>query len=80
MLIISACRTVETNTVIYRYQLPPSPVREIIQLPENPTLADYAEVILYYDSLLQEWEIWGENVKILVEGEKILDNKSNNGI
>lgn len=68
MLTTSTCQTVK-EYVTYRYVLPPFPKREIIVLPDEPAIKDYAEIINYYDSLVEQWEEWGKNV------EKILDTK-----
>ena len=44
-------------------------MREAIILPVNLELSDYAEIINYYEHLVQKWEEWGKSVK------KILDIK-----
>lgn len=70
MLTTNTCQTVkEKEYITYKYILPPFPEREIIILPDEPTVKDYAEIINYYDSLVKQWEAWGKNV------EKILDTK-----
>lgn len=68
MLTINTCTTVKEYVKV-QYILPPFPEREEIILPDNPVLSDYAEIILYYDTLVQKWEVWGKTVK------KILDTK-----
>lgn len=55
--------------VTVKYVLPPFPNREIIVISDNPTTKDYAEIINYYEHLVQEWEEWGKITK------KILDTK-----
>lgn len=45
--------------------LPPKPERQEIQPPEN--LKDYAEIIIYYEYLVREWEAWGDAVSELIE-------------
>ena len=46
--------------------LPPKPRREKQAAPEN--IKDYAQLILYYDALVQEWELWGNTVEKIVQG------------
>jgi hypothetical protein len=59
--IISGCKT--TEIII----LPPKPQRE--NLPPVETVQDYADVIIYYETLVQKWEAWGDSV------EKIIGSK-----
>ena len=47
--------------------LPPQPERSELKAPE--TLRDYAMAIIYYEYLVQEWELWGKTVEGLVYGE-----------
>lgn len=47
--------------------LPPKPERSEIKQPE--TLRDYAQIIIYYEYLVQEWELWGTTVEDMVYGE-----------
>lgn len=42
------------------------PERSEIQPPE--TLKDYARIIVYYEYLVQDWELWGKTVEGLVDG------------
>ncbi len=44
-------------------------MREAIILPVEPELADYAEIINYYEHLVQKWENWGEIVKKILDTE-----------
>ena len=67
-LIISACTTVEYVTP--DYVLPMEPQRQNISLPNNPTLKDYATIIIYYDYLLRKWEQWAKTVKEIILTEK----------
>ena len=70
ILTTNTCKTIhEKEFVTIKYILPPFPVREAIILPVQPELSDYAEIINYYEHLVQEWEAWGKNV------EKILDTE-----
>lgn len=68
ILTTSTCTTIkEKEFITIKYVLPPFPIREAIMLPVNPELSDYAEIINYYEHLVQKWEEWGKSVK------KILD-------
>lgn len=44
--------------------LPPEPKRE--EMPEVHTLEDAGKLINYYEHLVQEWELWGTNVKRII--------------
>lgn len=55
--IMTGCKTTEIKTV---YVLPPKPQRKTLQAPQE--LKDYAEIINYYEHLVQEWEMWGDTV------------------
>ena len=66
---ITCTTTKEKEFVTYKYILPPFPKRKEIVLSANLQLKDYAEMINYYEHLVQEWEEWGKSV------EKILDTK-----
>lgn len=46
--------------------LPPKPSRERQEVPKSGK--DYAALILYYDTLVQEWELWGDTVEKIVQG------------
>lgn len=71
MLIIGACQTVEKiTTVKIEYVLPPFPLKKEIIFSENPNLKEYAEIIIYYDYLVQEWETWGNTIKRLLTYNK----------
>lgn len=52
---MSGCIT--KNKIVY----PPKPERQEMKAPE--TIRDYAELILYYETLVQEWELWAETVE-----------------
>ena len=69
MLIISACKTSpEIEIINIKYILPVFPQREEIVINENLTIKDYVVIIIYYEYLLQEWELWGLTVeKLLTE-------------
>lgn len=53
------CATTQINIV-----LPPMPQRQ--ELNKVQTLSDMAEVINYYEHLVQEWEQWGREVEDLI--------------
>lgn len=62
MPIITGCKTTEIKTV---YVLPPRPQRKELTPPES--LKDYAQILNYYEHLVQEWEQWGDTVSLMVE-------------
>jgi hypothetical protein len=45
--------------------LPPKPQRQEIKEPES--VEDLAEIINYYEHLVEEWEQWGSDVEKLVD-------------
>jgi hypothetical protein len=53
---MSGCKTTKQNEIV----LPPKPERQELQAPQN--LQDCAEIINYYEHLVEEWEQWGEVV------------------
>lgn len=61
---MTECRTIKQkeNKII----LPPKPERQELIPPK--TLKDYAEIILYYETLVREWESWGATVQEIVDG------------
>ncbi len=63
ILITSGCKTTQIESVF----LPPKPEREI--LPAVVTVEDYAETIIYYETLVQKWEAWGDTVEKIIEQE-----------
>ena len=56
-VITTGCRTLQIEAPT----LPPKPERRTIEVPR--TAKDYAEVIAYYERLVQTWELWGETVE-----------------
>lgn len=46
-------------------KLPPKPQREELAEPES--LSDIADILNYYEHLVQEWEAWGEAAEALYE-------------
>ena len=45
--------------------LPPKPQREV--MPEVHSMKDVAELVNYYEHLVQEWEQWSEDVTAIIE-------------
>lgn len=65
-LTITGCKTTKVEKEII---LPPKPQRQELKDPQD--LKDIAEVLNYYEHLLQDWENWGERVEaILTENKK----------
>lgn len=65
-LIISGCKTTKE---IEKIELPPKPVREEMETPTD--LKGVAELLNYYEHLLELWENWGERAEaILTDAEK----------
>lgn len=62
--IMTGCKTTEIRTV---YVLPPRPQRQELTMPES--LKDYAQILNYYEHLVQEWEQWGDTVSLMVENQ-----------
>ena len=60
LLITAGCVTTKKTDLV----LPPKPQREI--MPEIKTTKDFANVINYYEHLVQEWEKWGDDVEKMV--------------
>ena len=50
---MTGCRS---NKIEKVYVLPPKPQRKEIQAPQD--LQDYAQIINYYEHLVEEWEAW----------------------
>ena len=64
MLIITGCRTTRI-----KIELPPKPQREEKEAPKD--LKEIAELLNYYEHLVQQWEAWGSTVDaILTDIEK----------
>ena len=53
--------TTGCQTTKQKNELPPKPERQEIQAPQ--TLKDCAEIINYYEHLVEEWEAWSELVE-----------------
>jgi hypothetical protein len=64
LIIIQSCKTVPCNDI----HIPPQPERTSLNVPK--TEEEYVDVIIYYETLLQKWELWAQTV------EKIIQNGS----
>ena len=59
---MTGCRSTKIEKV---YVLPPKPQRKEIQAPKD--LQDYAQIINYYEHLVEEWEAWSTVVEEIVK-------------
>ncbi len=57
-----------TTKVDYKMELPPKPQR--VEQKDPETLSDLADLLNYYEHLLQEWEAWGEKAEKLIDEKK----------
>ena len=65
VLTITGCRT----TKVIEIELPPKPAREEKEAPKD--LKEVADLLNYYEHLVQQWEEWGSTVDaILTDIEK----------
>ena len=64
-LTIQGCKTTEIEKEII---LPPKPQRQELKAPQD--LKDIADILNYYEHLVEQWEEWGETVTILTEEKK----------
>ena len=62
---MTGCKTTKVEKEI---TLPPKPQRQELKAPQD--LKDVAELLNYYEHLVEEWEVWGETVTILTEEKK----------
>lgn len=61
LLITQSCVTTKVEKIL----LPPKPQRAEQKVVQS--VSDLAEVINYYEHLVQEWEQWGKDVEKLIE-------------
>ena len=65
-LIITGCKTTKVEKEII---LPPKPQRQELKSPQD--LKDLADILNYYEHLVEQWEAWGNSVDaILTDIEK----------
>lgn len=62
LLITTGCAS---KPVKEKEKLPPKPER--IELAEPEDLKDIAYILNYYETLVEEWEAWGETAERLYE-------------
>ena len=62
ILITLGCKT--PNVEERDITLPPKPQRR--ELKESESIQDIANILNYYEHLVQEWETWGESVETIV--------------
>ena len=56
---MSGCRTTKIEI-----ELPPKPEREEMEAPKN--LKEVAELLNYYEHLVEEWEAWSKSVDAIL--------------
>ena len=62
--IMTGCKTTE-KIIQVKYVLPPKPQRKELQAPQ--TIQDYAQILNYYEHLVQLWEEWSDCVSKMIE-------------
>ena len=62
ILIILGCKT--PNVEEMDITLPPKPQRR--ELKQAESIQDIANILNYYEHLVQEWETWGDSVETIV--------------
>ena len=62
--IMTGCKTTE-KIIQTKYVLPPKPQRKELKDPQ--TIQDYAQVLNYYEHLVQEWEQWSSVVEEMIK-------------
>ena len=60
LLTTLGCRSLPSKDIV----LPPKPQRET--MPDVTSVKDVAELVNYYEHLVQEWEKWGDKVTLIV--------------
>lgn len=61
LLITLGCRTTKVEESV---TLPPKPQRQELKEPES--IQDIANILNYYEHLVQEWETWGDSVETII--------------
>ena len=64
-LIIPGCKTTKIENEI---ELPPKPQRQELKEPES--LSDLADLLNYYEHLVEQWENWGDRAEKLIKQKK----------
>lgn len=59
---MTGCKTLEVK---HKIELPPKPQRQ--ELKEPADLKDLAELLNYYEHLVQEYEVWADTVTKIIE-------------
>lgn len=63
-------------TITLACQTPSKPTTSIVTLPAKPQRAEItadmttAQILLYYEKLVSEWEAWGNSVDKIINGAK----------
>lgn len=70
MLIIVSCKSTKQSEE--EIVLPPKPVRKELKPVES--VKDLAFTMVYYETLVKEWELWGQTVEDIIYGENRTDN------
>lgn len=60
LITINSCKTLPEVKI----ELPIEPQRK--ELIPPTTLKEYAQIIAYYDELVQEWELWAKTTKEII--------------
>ena len=63
-LTITGCVTKPKAEII----LPPKPER--VEMPEPTDLKDLANLLNYYEHLVQDWEAWGDTATRMIENPR----------
>lgn len=71
MLIITSCKTIPQKKT---YTLAPFPKRK--ELPKASSVQDMAVIIEMQNSLIAEWELWGKDVKEMLENDGASDSSA----
>ena len=65
LLLLQTMTGCRSNKIEKVYVLPPKPQRKEIQAPKD--LQDYAQIINYYEHLVEEWEAWSSVVEEMIK-------------